>query len=165
MELQPPTAPLDDFFAPVRRRHPDVDLVVLPPEPPPPPRAVAADDAAERAGERVGAVTELVWSASRLEGEAPGTRFAYGPDAGTVVARSRVSVRVDGCPLDGLRTRLEREGWRPRRIEGPLARLTGNRGDVRVRASYAAETGALVLEVSSEPLLVGVLRARELVRS
>ena len=34
MELQPPTAPLPPFFAAVRRRHPDVDIVLLPPEAP-----------------------------------------------------------------------------------------------------------------------------------
>ncbi len=32
MELRPPTEPIDDpFFAALRRRHPDVDVVLLPP--------------------------------------------------------------------------------------------------------------------------------------
>jgi len=46
MELRPPTEPIDDpFFAAVRRRHPDVDVVLLPPPDPPTPEQVAGEHA------------------------------------------------------------------------------------------------------------------------
>ena len=53
MELRPPGTPIDDpFFAAVRRRHPDVDLVVLPPDAPEEEPAATVDDATvERAAE------------------------------------------------------------------------------------------------------------------
>lgn len=165
MELQPPTAPLDAFFAPVRRRHPDVDLVVLPPEHPAPPRAVVADEAVARALDRVQQAAEEVWTASRLEGGAPGTDLAYGPADGTVVARSRVVAHEQGRRFDAVRAFLDHVGWQTRLVAGPVTRLTGARGGVRVRASYAEESGALLVEVCSEPLLVGPARARALVRS
>lgn len=166
MDLLPPTAPLDDFFAPVRRRHPDVDLVVLPEERPSPPRPVADDDAVARTRDQVRTAAEQFAAVVAPEADSGMVaRLAYGPAEGTVVARCRLAAQSDGRPLDVLRARLERGGWRPRRIEGPIARLTGRRGDVHVRASYAAETGALVVEIVSDPLVVGHDRAKGLVRA
>ena len=164
MKLQPPGAPLDAFFAPVRRRHPDVDIVVLPtPEPAP---------SAERLHEaQVGATRDRVaGSAERVcaavAAPSPPTRLRFGPDEGTVLAsaRSSATTPVGFGALVALRGVLEGEGWRVRRLPGGVERLAGVRGDLRVQASYAEGTDTLLVEVTSEPMFVGRARARELVR-
>ncbi|MDQ4054252.1 MAG: hypothetical protein M3237_16320 [Actinomycetota bacterium] len=44
MELRPPTEPTNDpFFAAVRHRHPEVDIVLLPPPEPPAPAQAAGE--------------------------------------------------------------------------------------------------------------------------
>lgn len=163
MKLTPPTAPLPPFWAAVRRRHPDVDIVVLPDERPAAGEAV--DDAVVLA-----AVDRVTATVRDLTGDidAPGAEAApaYGPTEGTVVARSRTSTRRDDGheALAALRTRLAADGWDVRRLEGGVARLVAHRDGLRLRASYAEPSGAFLLEVASVPLPVGTERARGLVR-
>jgi len=97
---------------------------------------------------------------------APPARWRYGTDDGTLVASARSSTTSpDGfATLVALRGALETGGWRVRQVPGPVERLWGTRGEVRIRASYAEDTGALLLEVSSRSMYVGRVRARELVR-
>jgi hypothetical protein len=165
MELRPPDAPLDAFFAPVRRRHPDVDLVVLPPEQAPPTEPVdvgEVDATLDRVADTAGRVCE----AALRSMVSPAAGWGFGPDEGTVVASARAgTTTTDGFgALVALRGELEGEGWRVRRPAGQVERLSAVRGGLRVHASYAEGTGALLLEVRSEPIQVGRTRARELVR-
>lgn len=163
MELTPPTAPLPPFWAAVRRRHPDVDLVVLPDEQPAVEPAVD-DTVVHTAVDRVtAAVRDL---AGDQEAPDDPAAIAYGPAEGTVVARARVSAgRPDGHEaLRALRSRLEADGWEVRRLEGDVVRLVARRDELHVRASYAEPNGAFLLEVVSDPLPVGKDRARGLVR-
>jgi hypothetical protein len=165
VKLRPPSAPLDAFFAPVRRRHPDVDLVVLPATEPT--RSGAALDRAQvvETLERVARTAEGLGEAALGSTATPVAGLGFGPDDGTVVASARSSVTTDGFgALMALRGALEGEGWRIRRLAGAVERLSGARGDLRVQVSYAEETGALLLEVRSEPMYVGRARARQLVR-
>lgn len=165
MELRPPNAPLDAFFGAVRRRHPDVDIVVLPPEPAPP--VQQADEAGLAAVlARTADTANAAWAAC---GQPTGTstpRWRFGPDAGTVLASARADAETtEGHEaLVALRRAIENDGWRVRRLEGGVERLSGSRGDITVQASYAEGSGALLLEVSSTPVFVGRARARELVR-
>lgn len=164
--------PPDPFLDPVRRRHPDVDVVVLPPEAPQPPDAPGdPDQEAAAAGlpALAGAVDEAtagLWPG--LAGEAPPpAQVGFGTDPGTVVVRARCRARVldePGVPvvLARLRETLEQQGWEPRRAEGEVARFTGRRAGLRLRASYAAESGALLVEVVSDPVRVGRERASAL---
>jgi len=169
MELHPHTRPIrDPFFAALRRRRPDVDIVLLPPERPTP-QPDPVDDA------QVGATLERVtdqmthlWQAvAGADGDRPRIRLGYGPDVGTVVASARGTTGVDDGfrRLVRLRHELESGGWRVGRLAGASERLTGRHHDLRVHASYAEDTGSLVVELVSEPLPVGVGRARSLVRS
>ena len=161
MELQPPTAPLPPFWAAVRRRHPEVDIILLPAGEPTPPGDEADDGAVAAAVDRVNAAVDA------LGAEPPAAaRIGFGPDPGTVVPRVRLaSHREDGlADLDRLRDQLEGLGWTVRRPEGGVARLVGERDDLHVRASYAEETGSFLLDVAADPLVVGNLRARELTR-
>ncbi len=160
MELQPPTTPLPPFWAPVRRRHPDVDIVLLPAGEPAPPGDEVDDQAVQAAVERVNTAVDA------LGAEPPAAaRIGFGPDPGTVVPRVRLaSHREDGlATLNRLRDQLVEQGWTVRRPEGGVARLVGTRDDLRVRASYAEQTGSFLLDVSAEPLPVGNVRARQLV--
>jgi len=159
MELQPPTAPLPPFWAAVRRRHPDVDIVILPAGEPAPPADLVDDEVVVATVDRVNAAVDS------LGGESPAAaRIGFGPDPGTVVPRVRLaSHRDDGIAmLNRLRDQLEEQGWTVRRPGGGVARLVGHRDDLHVRASYADQTGSFLLDVSADPLAVGTDRAREL---
>ena len=163
MELQPPSAPLPPFWAAVRRRHRDVDLVVQPggpPGDPVDPGAEVDDLAVRRVLDRVNGAVDALGAEPPAE-----ARLGYGPEPGTVLARVRLaSHREDGsATLDRLRDQLAEQGWTVRRSEGGLSRVVAHRDDLHVRASWAEPTGAFLLDVSSEPLPVGNARARELV--
>ena len=159
MELPPPTAPLPPFWAAVRRRHPDVDIVVLPDDPASADAEV--DDRTVRSAlDRVNSVVDVLGADPPAE-----ARLGYGPQPGTVLARVRLaSHREDGpATLNRLRDQLEEQGWTLRRPEGGVARIVGHRADLHVRASWAEPTGAFLLDVSTDPLPVGNERARKLV--
>ena len=161
MELQPPTAPLPPFWAAVRRRHPDLDIVVLPDGPPSDEEADEVDDRAVRSAlDKVDAAVDALGAEPPAE-----ARLGYGPEPGTVLARVRLaSHREDGpATLNRLRDQLAEQGWDVRRPEGGVARLVGHRDDLHVRASWAEPTGAFLLDVSTDPLPVGNERARKLV--
>lgn len=166
MELRPPDAPLDAFFAPVRRRHPDVDLVVLPPPERAPSTERIDETQVDATLDRVTGAAGWVCEAALRSMGTPSTGWGFGPDEGTVVARARAGATTgDGFgALVALRGALEEEGWQVRRLAGEVERVSGTRGDLRVHASYAESTGALLLEVRSQPIHVGRARARELVR-
>ncbi len=165
-------APADPFFTTLQRRHPDVDLVLLPPEPPMDPDvAITAPEARLLAGAAVatiaGVVAEL-WPGPPSEA-APVTRMRYGVSESEVRAAARVVLRpanpVDGVDaLEQLVERLLVGGWQPRLVTGEVARLTARRDGVDLRATVAPATGVLVATVGSDPVVVGVGQARELVR-
>ena len=167
MHLLPPGAPLDAFFAPVRRRHPDLDIVVLP--------APGSPTAAEPVDEtQLGAILDRVAGAAGRASAAalptsppPTARWSFGSAEGTVTARARsVATTSDGFgALMTLGGALEAEGWRVRRLPGAVERIAGVRDDLRVQASYAGSTGAFLVEVRSQPSFVGKARARRLVRA
>lgn len=161
MNAHAPT-PLPALFAGLRRRHPDVDVVLLPDHPVPAPDPVDDDS--------VAAVVEGVRTAARaIAGSAAAdhVRLGYGPEPGTVVARARTrDRRADGAEgMAALRARLEGDGWQVRRLEGDVVRVVARRDGLQLHASFAPATGAFLVELSSGPLYVGDARARALVRS
>lgn len=166
MQLQPPSDPLHGFFAPVHLRHPDVDIVVLPR-----PERISTmqpmdEGQVDSTLDRVAGAIGRVWEVALHPKQPPTAGLGFGPDDGTVVASARGSITTsDGFgALVALRGALEGAGWRVRRVPGGVERLSAARGEVRVQASYAEATGALLLEVRSDPMYVGRARARELVR-
>ena len=178
MELRAPGVPIDDpFFAALRRRHPDVDLVVLPPPEPGGPgpgdgsvRWVADDTVAQIADLVAAAAAELWTAVAPLSGREPETRVRYAEREADVRAVAQVvDRRSDGyAVLVRLRHELEERGWFVQRPPSPpgsvLERLVAELDGAHLVASYAEAGGALVLELSSSALPVGVDRARELVR-
>lgn len=175
MELQSRGAPLPPFFAAVRRRHPDVDIVLLPPEQTGAEQTdrdradrdradpATADQFANAFDLTTGTATRA-WAESVGDGQLPDSRFAFGPDPATVTARARVTARLDGSPLVPLAAALVQGGWEVGQRPGDVSQLFAHRATMQLVASYAAASGTFVLTVSSAPLVVGVDRARELVR-
>jgi hypothetical protein len=168
MEIRLSGAPIDDpFFAAVRRRHPDVDLVVLPSEDPSSEPDETVDDATlDRASELVEAFAGDLWVAiAPLSETEPEARLRYGDRESDVQAVARVvDRRSDGyAVLVRLRHELEMRGWTIRRLTGGLERLTASLDGGRLVASYAEESGVVMLELRSAALPVGKERARELV--
>ncbi len=156
----------DPFFAALHRRHPDVDLVVLPPETPRRERDVVPGDEVAETLIRVAVQARHLWSAAAPEAlERPEARWSYAADPGAVRAVARLtSRRADGFPvLVSLRHELESHGWEVSRPPGAVERLVAFLDELELTASYA-ESGVFVLGLSSSPLYVGADRARDLVR-
>jgi hypothetical protein len=166
MELRPPDAPLDAFFAPVRRRHPNVDIVVLPAQGPAPGPEPAGDAELDDVLGRVANMAGRLWAAALPTTDPPEPSWRFGPDEGTVVVSARSGLTTPhGLPaLLALRGGLEGEGWKVGGGRGEVRRLAARSGDLTVQASYAEGTGAFLIEVASEPIHVGRTRARRLVR-
>lgn len=160
----------DPLFEALRRRHPDVDIVLLPPETPEPvapepsPPAGDADVDDERA--RIDREFNLLWQLAGHDVAATTeTALTLGPSTGSVEARSRAIAHTpEGFPvLVRLREALEAAGWRVERVAGPVEQLLAALGSDRLRASYAEEAGTLVVELAGPALTVGSERARELI--
>ena len=172
MELRPPGTPIDDpFFEAVRSRHPDVDLVAVPPDDTTEPADPVDDATVARVVELVAEAADGLWSAVAPDDDAaPTTRVQFADRESDVRAVARVVASTgDGyAVLVRLRHELEQRGWfvqrPPSRQEGGLERLVAELDGGRLLASYAEGSGALLLELSSAALPVGVERARELVR-
>ncbi len=167
MELQPATAPLPPFFAAVRRRHEDVDIVLLPPEVPVEPGEPVTDAEVGAAVTRLGEVAERAWADATDAPAEPEVRLGYGPEVGTVVAKARVLARVsDGEQVvDALFSVLAEDGWRlGRRDDEGVPRFLGRRDDLTVRVSYAEVSSGVLVDLATDPMPVGKDRARELVR-
>ena len=165
-----PPGPVDDpFFAEVRRRHPDVDIVLLPPtdgEQAADDVPVVDDDAVAAARIRVATAARQLWAAGAPDSDdEPEERLGYAAHEGWVRSSARVAERRDDGAdvLDRLERDLLGRGADVRREPGALPRLVASLDDLTLTASAAA-TGAVLLGVESEPLHVGEERAAELVR-
>jgi hypothetical protein len=115
---------------------------------------------------RVAETAAAAWTEATGMVAEPDTRIGYGPDPGTLLVRARILSHVPDGPAStsALATHLERDGWRLERSGGGGQRFGGRRDDLTVRASYADASGALLLEITTDPVLVGTARVRELVR-
>lgn len=171
MHLTRVTGPIPDpFFEAVRRRHPDVDIVLLPPdEPPAMPVGPHADDTAvHEALARASALAASLWRVVPEAPEAaPEASVASGPAVGTVQPRVRViSHDPDGhAMLVRLKDELVDRGWRVDRIPGPVERVVATGEEASVSASFAPDPGTFIFDLTTPPLLVGPERARLLVEA
>ena len=116
------------FFAALRRRHPDVDLVLLPPEgagAEVPGEPVDDDAPGRRDGPRLAADAAALLGGRRRRGrEPPSTGFGYGPDPGQRRGPgSRPSATARRVAVPGRsRPRARARGWTVRRPAGAVAR-------------------------------------------
>lgn len=164
MELGNSAVAVSPFWAALRRRHPDVDLVLVagPPRVQVPADRATPDAGLEAAVDRVTAHATGAWAQVLGRGEPLIATLEPGPAEHTVVARTRASARLDASPLPALELALTDGGWSAQRPDTAMPVLTARRTGVTLLASYAP-TGVVTLTVSSTPLAVGVERARELV--
>ena len=168
----------DPLLDTVHRRHPDVDIVVLPPETAAPvavtaePATPVGADAARSARTASAPVAVRLWASMLgLDPEvavgAVRPRLAPGRVPGVVVptalaTTSTTTAGVDrSFALSTLGAALD--GWDMRRRPGPVERLDATRAGAAVRATYAPSTGVVVLEVTGPALAVGVDVAHVLV--
>ncbi|GAA4695769.1 hypothetical protein [Nocardioides nanhaiensis] len=162
----------DPLFAALRRRHPDVDVVLLPPEEPAPThRATEGDDAEVRA--RLAAV-ELAQARVRsaLAPLVPDLApvAAAAPAFGGTEAQVRGLVRLRGTSeaepdlVHRLASALSRLGWAARVAgePGAVGRVTGVLDDVDLSLTHAAPpaSGLVLVVLTGPPLTVGVEAAR-----
>ena len=171
MHLTRVTGPIPDpFFEAVRRRHPDVDIVLLPPDEPPtlPVGPPVDDTAVDEALIRVSALAGSLWRVVPESPEpSPEASVAAGPAVGTVQPRVRL-VRHDAdghAMLVRLKDELVDRGWRVDRIPGPVERVVATGEAASLSASYAPDPGTFILDLTTAPLLVGPERARMLVEA
>jgi hypothetical protein len=166
MEFHRSNEPIDDsFFAEVRRRHPDVDIVLLPPARPLRGADPGADEVAAEALTRVSSRARQLWAAIAPDAtERPEGRYRFGIDPGCVrPVASLATRREDGYEvLVRLRHELESAGWDVRRPDGTVERLAGVLDTLAVSASYAEALGVLVFTMTGPSASVGADRAREL---
>lgn len=151
----------DPFWDEVRRRCPDLPIVLLPPEPLPAsygatPAATGVDPLGD--DELLGAVRNTGVLATALLRTAfddetlPEVTARLRPTTGgaTVLASTAVPDAPDAVEaLDRLAAWLGApgRGWRSDDVDGPVRVLTAARGPLTVAARHHAETGALVLDV------------------
>lgn len=166
MEIHPGNEPIDDpLLAEVRRRHPDVDIVLLPPERAPGDAEPGAAEVAAEALIRVATQARQLWTVVAADtSERPEVRYRFGIDPASVRPVSTLTTRRDDGyeVLVRLRHELESDGWDVRRTDGTVERLTGVLDTLDVSASYAEERGVLVFTMSGPSVSVGADRAREL---
>lgn len=157
---------LSPFWAAVRRRHPDVDLVLLADDAAAPalPAVPVTGDALTAATARVAAYATGAWAVATGADELLEARLGFGPAEHTVVAAARASIPLSGSPMARLEEALLEAGWRTARPRAAVELLLARRPGVELRASYAA-SGTFSLTVESVPYAVGVARARELARA
>jgi hypothetical protein len=171
MQLTRATGPIPDpFFEAVRRRHPDVDIVLLPPDQPPPAQVSPPvdDETVLAAVARAASLAASLWRVVPEAPEpAPEAMLTVGPAQGTVQPRARV-VRHDPdgrALLVRLKDELAERGWRVDRIPGLVERLVAEGDRASVTASYAPDYNTFIFELITPPLQVGPERARTLMEA
>jgi len=157
--------PDEPFFRELRRRHPEIDLVLLPPERPAPAAGTGSEEMAGEELIRVANQARQLWRAIAADGtEGPEARYRFGSDASSVRPFATLTTRRDDGyeVLIRLRHQLESDGWEVRRPAGTVERLSGELAGLEVAASYAEALGVLVFTMSGRSVTVGQPRAREL---
>jgi hypothetical protein len=162
---RPDAVDRDPLLGELHRRHPDVDILVLPPQrvPVPLPPPASLDEAVDLA-ERCRAAIEGATAGLRT-GPVPALWWRQGLDGSHrhVTRTSALELDDPMGVLADLAQRLGDDGWRVRRLLDPRPRVEADRGPVRLRAD--AFPSAVQVEVVSVPLvldeaLLRALRAR-----
>ncbi|WP_028472214.1 hypothetical protein [Nocardioides alkalitolerans] len=147
----------DPFWDEVRRRCPDLPIVLLPPEPPPASSGTApldpvGDDELLGAVRNTGVLATALLRTAFADETRPEVTARLRPTTGgaTVLASTAVRDEPDAAEaLDRLAAWLGApgRGWRSDDVDGPVRVLTAARGPLTVVARHHAETGTLVLDV------------------
>lgn len=169
----------EPFFAAVRRRHPDVDIVALRGEPdadpagPPArrgdPEVVDVQEARRCRAEAEALLVdlfELLTPGLDQAAEAPVSGWR-GAGSGELIAET--SVRLPGvdeaagrASLDTAAGNLLARGWRVDRPEGGAPRIVAQRDQISVQVTWWPPVAAYDITVRTDPVRVGAETARKL---
>ncbi|MGH8920125.1 MAG: hypothetical protein ACRD0H_17630 [Actinomycetes bacterium] len=166
----------EPFFAAVRRRHPDVDIVVLRGEPDADPLAQRGDleitDVEEARRRRAGAEALLDILLELLTpGLGPTTEAAVsgwrGSGPGELIAQTSVRMPEVGevaghAALETAAGSLLARGWRVDRPEGGAPRVVAQHDQISVEVTWWPPVAAYDVTVRTDPIRVGVEMARAL---
>lgn len=166
----------EPFFAAVRRRHPDVDIVLLPGEPDADPLAQRGDpeiiEVAEARRRRAEAevllidLLELLTPGLNQAAEAPVSGWR-GSGPGKLIAE--ISVRIPGvgeaaghATLKTAAGNLLARGWRVGRPAGGAPRIVAQHDQTSVQVTWWPPVAAYDITVRTDPIRVGAETARKL---
>ncbi len=170
----------DRFFAEVRRRHPDIDIVLLPQDLPPDPLASAGTAAAERIevidpvelaesleADLVGLLPQV---APDIDTAAPAWRWGPGDRAGTVARKTLVAAEsVEAVPgltaLSGAERALVAADWHVLVPPDGIPRVLARRADgAQVQILYVEPRNRYAVTLRSPSYAVGRDVAADLLR-
>lgn len=163
----------DPFWSVVRRRHPDLDIVVLPPAPAAPTAAAEPQQSPESFAQLQLATIEELWATLVGHGM-PRSDAQWIPGPTPDSARCAITLTVDevdsAAGLGHLRealTPLKHEGWSVFRPPTGMPRIMADRpgelGDANLLFGYAPDQRRLFARLTSTGLLVGSRKATELI--
>lgn len=174
----------DDFFDVVRRRHPDIDIVLLPPEEPADLLADPADEVLERTdpatlddlADLIAGELQTLWSAvtADIEMNEATSRWSYGGVAGSLSHESLAAATdVDDVAAHQALARAERvlgdSGWHmlvpPEGMPRVLASRTGDDAGRECQIVYVPMTARFAMTYSAGPFIVGEAAARATVEA
>lgn len=163
----------DPFWSALKRRHPDIDIVLLPSAPPAPSASGTAPMAAEPFAREHLMDTDRVWDALVGHGTQRRTaRWIPGPTRDSV--RRTATLTLDGVDqtvavahLRAAEEVLRAEGWRTFAPPTGMPRITAERdgslGDEHLLFGYSVEARRVFLRVTSAGTPVGIARVHELI--
>lgn len=142
----------DPFWSVVARRHPELEIVLVPGDEPGLATPIVEADAAY-----VAAIVAAIDGQRPVDGwdgaEAPRAEIMPGPSPDTVEVRLKYSQR-DAAGLETLAAMAQHADHAQRR-DGEVATLTAAFDLLRLRATWARETEILVVRLTSPALRVG----------
>lgn len=163
----------DPFWSVVRRRHPDIDIVLLPPDRPVPADSGQAARAPEPFAREHIAEADAVWAALVGHGmPLSTTRWIPGPTGDSICHSVTLTLGdvEDAIGLAHVRTAAEllsADGWTVFIPPTGMPRVTADRaadlGSERMLLGYAADPGNLFLQLTSAGVPVGTRTAHELI--
>jgi hypothetical protein len=163
----------DPFWSVVRRRHPDLDIVVLPPEPPSPPESGQPHRAPEPFARMQVADADELWSMLVGHGT-PRRRADWIPGPTRDSVRHTMTLTLDDVDggagirhLRDARARLSDDGWHvfapPTGMPRVIADRPGELGDEMLLFGCAPQQRRLFVRLTSTGLPLGVRLAQELI--
>lgn len=168
----------DPFFGEVRRRHPDIDIVLLPPEPPQAPEPPAGSAPVDPSVLTTVAVeheaeARALWSrvARGIDLPADTARWAPGTVTGTVARESLLAAEgVDpvtaAAALAGAARSLAEGGWHVLEPDTGMPRVLAGRGEGagrrEVQVVHVEATGRYAVTSRGPSYAVGPARVRAL---
>lgn len=156
----------DPMFRDLRRRHPEVTIVMLPQRPVPldMPQPVPLAEACALEERTRGALGQLVEAAGVEPAGVAALWWRQGPDGSHrfVTRATFMNLVVPVAVMRAMYDHLEDAGWHVRAMSDPRPRFDGEHGPLRVRVD--AYPTAVQVQVTSEPIVLDAVTLADLER-